>query len=132
MEVYQAHELEPEAGDSSRAARESYPEFVRDRLDRMETLAECPAYCRNAANFYPLLLVLSCDVVMLYNYYGLITIFSPKFPNALGTPDTGFTPSKPCTIARRVMIRGSVNWNRPVNVSERSKSFCARKASSCP
>ena len=105
--AYQAHELE--TMDLSRAAMESDPEFVPDPLDRMVMLAECPVYRRNAANFYPLLLVSSCDVVMLYNYYGRITIFSPKFPNALGPPDTGFTPSRPCTIARRLMSRGSVN-----------------------
>ena len=60
MEACQAHEREP--GDLSRAARESVPEFVPDPLDRMVMLAECPAYRRNAANFYPLLVVATANL----------------------------------------------------------------------
>ena len=66
MEAYQAHELE--LGDLSRAARESYREFVPDRLDRMAMLAECPAYRRSAANCLPLALSFirrCCNAVQL-------------------------------------------------------------------
>ena len=51
MEAYPARELETEVAGSSRAAREQDREFEPDRWDRMEMLAECPAYRRNAANF---------------------------------------------------------------------------------
>src|SRR5689334_5800653 len=46
------------------------------------------------------------------NYYGRITtLLLPKLSTVLSppAPDTGVTPSNPCTIARRVMIRGSAN-----------------------
>ena len=99
-----AHELELAAVGSNREAKELDRESVPDHPDRTALFPECPAYRLISANFKtPWSLIPA-------HYSGRVTTVSLKPPvMTLVPPDTGLTFSNPCTIARRVMIRGSVN-----------------------
>ena len=100
-----AHELELVAVGSNREARELDRESVLDLPDRTALFPEYPAYRRIFAKFQNPLIVL-----IPAHYSGRVTKVSLNPPAmTLVPPDTGLTFSSPWTIARRVMILGSVN-----------------------
>lgn len=99
-----ARELEPAVVDLNPEATELNPAFVPGRLDHRVLLAEYPASRLSAASEIPLVLTR----LVAESYSGLITTLSAIFPNITRCP-VGLTPSSPCTIDNRVMIRGSAN-----------------------
>ena len=100
----QARAREPAVVDLNPEAKELNQAFVPGHLDHRAWLAEYPASRLSAANEIPLVRTLLVEE----SYSGLITTLSAIFPKIVRCP-VGLTPSSPCTIDKRVMMRGSGN-----------------------